>query len=220
MLLVLAALLLLLLAMLLLLPLQLHLRLDSDLQAPDWEEELTGKVRWLVRLRWGWGVLTGEWEGEGFALVRAERRILGIKVRSGSRQKPATKKVRKKQRPKFRPDLKLLWALVSEFFHVHSRLRKRYGFPFTGALTYGFSDPSLTGWCEALRWSTGLPIPIHLEPDFQRPILMGHAETGGSALGYQLIGTALPALRNPEIRTRLDKRIRFRPLRWLLLRGG
>lgn len=211
-------LLLLLLLLLLFLPLDVDLRLDSDLQAPTWEEELTGQIRWLIRLRWGWAVLSGRWEGESFRIVASEMRILGIRLRPGpkkARKKAAPKK--KKRRSGF--DLELIWAMVEESARFLRRLIERFGFRFQGELTYGFSDPSLTGWAEAIRWSVGLPVPIRLEPEFERPILLGWATGHGRLYGYQVAAAALRALRNPVIKDRLARKIRFKPLRYILLGG-
>lgn len=218
-LLTLVLLLLLLLLLLLFLPLDIDLRVDSDLQAPTWEEELTGKLRWLLRLRWGRAVLSGRWEGEFFTIVRSEVRILGIGVSPGAGRGHRKAAPGKKKKRRSGIDLELIGAMVAEVARFLRWLIERFGFGFQGELTYGFADPALTGWCEAIRWTVGLPVPIRLEPEFQRPALLGRAQTQGRIYGYQVAGAALRALRNPVIRNRLARRIRFRPLR-SILQGG
>lgn len=207
------------LLLLLFLPLDLHLRLHSDLEAPTWEDDWTGAIRWLLRLRWGRVVLTGEWEGEYVTVERSAVRILGIRLRpSPKRERVKSGKAKKKRKSGL--DLELIWAMVEEFARFLRRLVADLGFRFTGEFTYGFADPSLTGWCEAIRWAVGVPVPIRMAPEFQRPMLMGWAEADGRIYGYEVALAALRALRNPVIRERLARRIRFRPLRYVLLRGG
>ncbi|MFZ5825212.1 MAG: hypothetical protein ACOY94_12865 [Bacillota bacterium] len=210
--------LLLLVLLVLFLPLDVSLRLDSDLQAPTWDDELAGQVRWLIRLRWGWVVFAGLWEGENVRVVRSEMRILGLRLRPGGK-KAARKKKERKKKKRSAPDLELIWAVVEEAARFLRRLIERFGFRFEGDLTYGFSDPSLTGWCEAIRWSVGNPVPIRLEPEFERPALLGWATTHGRLYGYQVAAAVLKAIRNPVIKDRLSRKIRFKPLRYILLGG-
>lgn len=219
---VLLSLILLLLLALLFLPLDIYLRLDSDLAAPDWEADLEGTLRWLVKLRWGWVVLTGEWAGENLTVQRSALRLFTIRLRMGSgRAKPrAERKERKQKKKRSRPDLELIWALVEEGARFIRRLIEKLGFRFQGEVVYGFADPAVTGWCEGIRWAMHLPVPIQLEPNFQHPCLTGWAEGRGRLYGYEAAVAALKALRHPVIKRRLAQKIRFKPLRYLLVRGG
>lgn len=214
------AILLILLLAILFLPWDIHVRLDSDWAAPGWDEPMTGAVRWRFRFRWGWASVVGVWAGEFFALNRSEVRIFGIRPRS----RPERRKVRpakpKRKRKRQRPDLPLLMAIVQESVRLLQRSVRDLGFRIAGEVTYGFPEPDVTGWCEALRWSLDLPVPIRLEPDFNRSVLTGWAEVNGRTSLYRLIAAAWRALDNPVIRGRLADKLRFKPIRAWLLRGG
>jgi lactoylglutathione lyase len=77
------------------------------------------------------------------------------------------------------------------------------GLRVSGRLTYGFSDPALTGWLEGVRWALDLAVPVALEPEFRGACLTGAAEARGRTYGYKLALAALRALQNPIIRKRL-----------------
>jgi len=100
------------------------------------------------------------------------------------------------------------------------RLWEDTGLRARGQLTYGFSDPSITGLCEAARWGARIRIPFPLEPVFDRPCLVGWSEVTGRIYGFEVAREALRALRNEVIRRRIAESIRFRPLRILIFRGG
>ncbi|MGE5674927.1 MAG: hypothetical protein ACM3XM_13810 [Mycobacterium leprae] len=220
------AFLLLLLLLLLLLPLDLHLRLDSDWAAPTWEEEMTGALRWLLRLRWGWVVIDGAWTGEFLTVKQAAIRICGFGGRSQAKRAGAPgRKPKRKATPKAKTkskslDLELLMALVPEVAAFLFRLVRATGLRMAGDVTYGFADPSLTGWCEAIRWSSHLPLPVRLEPDFTRTALTGWAEADGRLNLFKVLRAAWPALADPVIRSRLAEKIRFGPIHYWLARGG
>lgn len=212
-------------------PTDLSLRLHSDLSAPDWEDQFAGTARWLVRFRWGWAVMAGELAGENLRLTRLEFRILGFRpdlrplLRQPSRQaRPARRTSKRKRRKRFGFDLGLLVAILQECGRFMKRIMTAMGFRFQGEITYGFADPALTGWVEAIRWAAGNPVPIRMQADFQRPCLVGWALAEGRLYGYQVIGAILRSFGNPVIRHRLFGQIRFRPLQYLvtrvILRGG
>ncbi|MFZ5817877.1 MAG: hypothetical protein ACOY93_21715 [Bacillota bacterium] len=215
----LVGLLLLLLALLLFLPLAIEARIDSDRAAADWEADWTGTARWRIRIRWGWVVMTGLWAGENLALTQSELRFFGLRTGGRRAERKRERQPKKKMRKRW-PDLELLRACLEEFLRFANRVVRDLGFRFAGELTYGFPDPSVTGWCEAVRWGAGVPVPIRLTPEFQHPCLTGWAEVQGRTYGYRVALAALRALRNPIIRRRLAERIRFRPVRYLLVRGG
>lgn len=213
-LLALLAVLLLLLLLILLLPLDLYLRLDSDL-AEDWESGWTGAARWLARMRWGWGLLRAEAAGENLALTEGQFRLMGRRIGAGASKKkpkkpePEQKKPAKKKRSKL--DWELIRAGITEGLHVLGRLKKALGLRWEGRWTYGFSDPALTGWTEALLWATGRPLPV--DASFQQACLLGQGQVKGRIYGYQVAWAALQSLRNPVIRGRLFGKFRFKRLR-------
>lgn len=222
-LLALVAILLLLLALLLCLPLDLRARMDSDWAASGWDEEMHGAVRWEANFRWGWGLLAGTWTGENLSPARMELRILGRRLRGRSKQgskRRAGREAKKRKRSRSRPDWDLIWAAAQEALRFLQKLWRDLGWRVEGDLTYGFADPSLTGWAEALRAVTGIPLSLRLTPDFLRPCLTGQANLAGRLFGYQVVVELWQGLKNPVIRNRIAGRIRFKPLRYVITRGG
>lgn len=69
-----------------------------------------------------------------------------------------------------------LRALLPEGVRLLRRVWRASHVRAAGDLTYGFSDPSLTGWCEALRAVVPLPRELRLKPDFWGARLEGWAE--------------------------------------------
>lgn len=218
---VLTALLLVGLLVLLFFPLDLRLRLDSDLAAAGWEEEPEGSVRWKVRFRWGWGLLRGEWWGENLDPRQPDLRLLGFRLRSAARPQELPEPSDRRRRwrlPRLDPELILaVWTEAGRFLR---RLWEDIGFRAQGRLTYGFPDPALTGWCEAARWAAGVRIPFPVSPVFDHPCLVGWTEVTGRIYGFEVAAEAMRFLRNKVIRRRLAESIRFKPLRFLILRGG
>jgi hypothetical protein len=216
----LAGLLLLALLLLLFLPLDLRLRLHSDLAAADWEAEPEGSARWTVHFRWGWWLLVGEWCGENLEPRPPSLRLLGFRLRTDARRKSAEPAAGRKRFRVRRLDTELIRAVWAEAGRFLRRLWGDFGPQAKGRLTYGFPDPALTGWCEAARWATRVRIPFPLEPVFDHPCLVGWAEATGRIYGFEIAREALRALRNKVIRRRIAESIRFRPFRFLILRGG
>ncbi len=215
----LVGLLLLLILLLLILPLDLKARLDADWTAPSWEEEMEGAVRWEASLRWGWGLFRATWAGENLHLTFSEIRFLGRRLQGSKKRERKPKK--KEQKRSNRPwDWDLIQAIATEALRFLQRLWQDLGLRLNGDLTYGFADPSLTGWTEALRHGAGVRLPVHLTPVFVRPCLSGQAEAAGRLYGYQVAAGIWRGLKNPVIRSRIAERIRFKPLRYLIARGG
>lgn len=213
------AVILLLLLLILLLPLDLHLCLDSDLAEGGGESEWSGAARWLGRLRWGWGLLRAEAAGENLALTEGQFRIMGKRIDTTARpkkQKPKQKKAAKQKRRN--ADWELIQAGLTEGLHFLGRLKRALGLHWEGRLTYGFTDPAVTGWMEALLWATGRPIPV--DASFQQACLLGRAQVNGRIYGYEVAWAALQSLRNPVIRGRLFGKLRFKPFRYRTARGG
>lgn len=237
----LAALLLIALLLLLLLPLDLRVRLDSDLAAPGWEAAAEGRARWSAALRWGWGLLAAEWRGVNLQPRPPDLRLLGFRLRRSGRRRPRpgpafphSPSWRRPGRPASGPrqpagrrfrwphleDPELVRAVLAEGLRFLGRLWEGTGLRAGGRLTYGFPDPAVTGWCEAVRWAAGVRIPFPVEPSFDRPCLVGWAEVTGRIYGFEIAREALRSLRNKVIRRRIARSIRFRPLRILIFRGG
>lgn len=223
------ALALLILLLLLLLPLDLYLHLDSDLAEDGWDGDWTGAARWLLRTRWGWGLLRAQVAGENLTLTEHQFRIMGkrIEATAGKQKKqPKLKEAKrtesKRQRPAKKKRQKLDWELVraglTEGLQFLGRLRQALGLRWEGRLTYGFSDPAVTGWTEAILWATGRPLPV--DASFQQACLTGRAQVKGRIYGAQVVWAALRSLRNPVIRNRLFNKFRFNPLRYRTVRGG
>lgn len=204
--------------LLLFLPLDLFLRLEPDLAAETYDDPLDGPVRWLMRLRWGRWLFSGEFAGEYLTVTKSEVRLLGLRLRSRSRSRPrkkpsAEKKPKKKRK---RPSPELIVAYVEEGAQFLARVAKDLGLRVRGRATYGFADPALTGWCEGIRWAVAVPLPIELAPEFARPCLQGWAEVEGRTYGYRVARAIWKGMKNPVI----ARQIKFRPLRYFLLRGG
>jgi hypothetical protein len=222
----LVALLLILLLLILFLPFDIDLRLDSDWAAPDWEEAMTGAVRWRSRVRWGRVVAAGVWAGEQLSLTRSEVRIGGIPLRFRPRRdkvrsaRPKRKGKRKRTWRWKPPDLQLILAAVQESARFVRRLVGITGIRVEGDMTYGFPDPAVTGWSEAFLGPWYRMVPVRLAPDFSRPALIGWAQVDGRIYGYQVAQAAWGALADPVIRDWLAEKIRFKPIRSFLLRGG
>jgi hypothetical protein len=220
----LVALLLILLLLILFLPFDIDLRLDSDWAAPDWEEAMTGAIRWRSRLRWGRFVAAGVWAGEQLSLTRSEVRICGIPLRFRPRRDKVRsarpKRKGKRERRWKPPDLQLILAAVQESARLVRRLVGVTGIRVEGDMTYGFPDPAVTGWSEAFLGPWYRMVPVHLAPDFSRPALTGWAQVDGRIYGYQLAQAAWRVLDDPVIRDWLAEKIRFKPIRYWLLRGG
>jgi hypothetical protein len=194
---------------LLFLPVDLTLRVAPALQAPDWAGDLDGAVRWLARLHWGGPLLRAEWEGEYLEIVRAECRMFGVRMRPVRRRGApgAEAQAKPKGRPMGKPLEPELWlACLEEFGRFFGKAVEELGLRVSGRLTYGFSDPALTGWLEGVRWALDLPSPLELEPEFRGACLTGAVEARGRTYGYKLALAALRALQNPVIRKRLVRR--------------
>ena len=235
-LLVLLGLLLLLLLPVLFLPFTFYVQADADLAGDDWEDDLSGPFRGKFGLRWGIVTVSGMAAGEGLHLERTEFRLLGMRMDGRKRARKGRRKgenegagaprgtptgdgpPRRKVRLKLTPDL--IWALTREALSLPERVWRSLGIRLSGELTYGFSDPSLTGFCEAIRWGTGVALPVRLTPDFLRPCLIGWGRAGGRVFGYKLVAIGWRVLRRPAIWNYLVGQIRFRPLRSVLLQGG
>lgn len=231
-LLILLALLLLLLLLVLFMPFRFHGEGSADLAGADWEDDLSGTFQGMVRFRWGVIALSGLVAGEGLHLTQAEFRLMGFRMngrKSSARRRPgggtAPRQGRVRKRPRrwrARPNLPpdLLWALAKEAMRLPGQIWRSLGVDLSGDITYGFSDPSLTGWCEATRWGTGKAVPIKLTADFLRPCLIGWATVGGRVYGFRLAAIGWRVLRRPVIWNHLVGNIRFRPLRSILMQGG
>ncbi|MDB4894689.1 MAG: hypothetical protein JWN15_951 [Firmicutes bacterium] len=218
----LVALLLILLLLILFLPFDIDLRLDSDWAAPDWEEAMTGAIRWRSRVRWGRVMAAGVWAGEQLSLTRSEVRICGIPLRFRPRRdkvRPARPK-RNWTRKRKPPDLAFILAAAQESARLVRRLVGVTGIRVEGDMTYGFPDPAVTGWSEAFLGPWYRMVPVHLAPDFSRSALIGWAQVNGRIYGYQVAQAAWRVLDDPVIRDWLAEKIRFQPIRYWLLRGG
>ena len=214
------ALLLVLVLLALFLPLDIRLHLDSDWAAPAWEEEMTGGIRWALRLRWGEFVMDSRWEGRLLTLISAKVRFFGIRRPQGRiRAQVGVERARAPRHRRSLPDIPLLLELVKEAAQFAGRLTKKSHIQISGSVTYGFPDPDITGWCEVYR---GLitQVPVHLAADFSISGLIGWLEVDGRLSGYRLATAAWPALDNPVIRNRLAQIVRFRPIQNWLTRGG
>lgn len=237
-LLILLGLLLLVLLLVLFVPFTFYARADTNLAADDWEEELSGTFQGKFRLRWGLATVSGTAAGQWLQFERVEVRLMGLRLDGGKHKKHRGKSnlaqkepgkqgasggrsqdgSRKKARAWLHPEL--LWAVAKEALSLPVKVWRSLGVRLSGDLTYGFSDPSLTGFCEALRWGTRVSLPVKLNPDFLRPCLIGWASVGGRVFGYRLVAIGWRVLRRPVIWNHLAGQIRFRPLRKLLLQGG
>lgn len=214
--------------LLLFVPFAIRLRVESDVAAEGWEGALAGRADWRYRLRWGLLPLSGGVTWRDGDLVWSEVRLLGLRLGGGRRSEdagpPSARERREKPRSRPRrrglPDPDLLLALAGEMARVPGQLWRSLGLRLAAELTYGFSDPSLTGLCEAVRWGTGLGQSLRLTPDFQRPCAKGWAELSGRLYGFRLLAIAWRVLRRREIWNHLVGRIRFRPLRQILIQGG
>lgn len=229
-------LLLLLLLALLFVPCHVRVRARSDLAADDWESPLLGRAEASLRLRWGLLLLTAGAIWSDGALQSSEVRVMGRRMdgrarntrrpgagrkpRGGPEGRPGQRGDRKSGRRRSRTDLELVLAVLRDAARLPGRLWRSLGVRFAAEGTYGFPDPSLTGFCEAVRWSTGLGRALSLTPDFQRPCLIGAGELSGRLYGFRLLRIAWQVARNPVIWNRIVGNIRFRPLRAILLKGG
>ena len=222
-------------------PFHVSLRAHSRLVADDWESPLQGRAEATLRLRWGLVLVTGGAVWADGRLQWSEFRLMGRRLggdRKGDRAEPGADQPpgrRSRRRPgrksgepppsksrrrRSPPDWELLLAIAREAMRLPEKLWRSLGVRLTAEATYGFSDPSVTGFCEALRWSTGLGRGLRLTPDFRRPCLVGSGELSGRLYGFRLVAIAWQVVRNPAIWNHLVGKIPFRPLRAILLRGG
>lgn len=215
---------------LLFVPWRFRLRAEADLAAADGEDALTGRAEGRLRLRWGVLNLAVAAAWNHGAPVQWDVRLLGRPLKGGGRgaaarrpgrwRRRGTPGRRARRRPGRRPSPALLKAVVQELARLPGRFWRSLGTTAAGELTYGFSDPSVTGFCEAVRWGTGLGRSLRLSPDFSRPCLVGWAELTGSLYGFRLLIIAWRVLRRREIWNYLVGQIRFRPIRQILMQGG
>lgn len=198
-----------LLAALLFLPVDLRARADADMVADEWAESVTGPLRWAGRVRWGWVLLVGELAGENTRVERAEWRLLGRRL--GGRKEGAPRKARRKGRKPLEEDLRK--AFFRELARFARRLWQALGFGLKGDVVYGLADPSLTGVCQAVLSSIGLPRAVRIEPEFLGPKLSGWLQADGRLYGVQVLSAAWTGLRNPVLRKYVKERIRTRLVR-------
>ena len=151
------------------------------------------RVAWLL----GLAVLEGGRKaGEPFGL---RLRLFGLPVRlnigtgkkaEGGVNKAASGEIerasrRSRKRNRRRLSLHDAPGLLSELSWLIVRVRRTMWIEAEGDVIYGFSDPSLTGLCEGLRYQLGLVRRLRLTPDYTEgrleptiglktyPILMG-----------------------------------------------
>lgn len=214
--------------LLLLVPFDLRLRVEPDLAAEGWEDALAGRAEGRFRLRWGLLALSGGFTWRNGDLAWSDVRLLGFRLGGGRRAEgsriPSARerreKPRREPRRRRRPDPSVLLALAEELARVPRRLWRSLGVRLAGELAYGFSDPSLTGLWEALRWGTGLGQSLRLRPDFLRACVIGWAELSGRLYVFRVLAVAWRVLRRREIWNYLVGQVRLRPLRQILLQGG
>jgi hypothetical protein len=185
------------------LPLHVSARTETALTGDLLEENLTGTVRWAARFRWGWLLLMGQVAGEGRVIHLAEVRLLGFRLHG----KPGRRRERR-SRPNLECDL--LRAPIREAVRFARRVWKALGVRLHGNLVYGFSDPVLTGTCEAVLAATGRPRGVRLQPDFLDPGLNGWVRADGRIFGFQVLAAAWAGLRNPVLRRHLKQRLKTR----------
>lgn len=212
-------LLLLLVGALLLFPLNWRARLDADLhedEESDWG--YGGYARWAGDAGWGWRFVRLRVRGDGPKLEELTIRICGFRVRLGGKaapskptpqkpdeKKPKAKKKKRRQRPSF-DDLR---SYFHEGLQLVRRLIASLRLRLRGDLTFGFSDPSITGIILAFKSVTQVAPELRLQPDWLSPGVHGWVETEGRVYGFEVVAPAWTAFWRSPMGVRLWQRIRY-----------
>jgi len=190
---------------LLFVPVEVDGGLTSDLQAADYDTDLAGEAHWWLRLRWGWGLFRLRLAGLNLTTPTFEMRVAGLRL--STRRQPRTRarvrrerKERAKPRRRPRPSPAVIRSFAEEGLRSLRRLWRSFGLGLSGDLTYGFSDPSLTGFCEATLWTLGRPAHLRLTPDWTQARLEGQAQLHGRLYGFEVAVAFLAMLKNPRLR--------------------
>ena len=178
-----------------------------------------GDWRWEVR--WLFGLV--RWTGSKTKGSPAESRLhvaglsLPVRLEAMKRLQTGLRKGSRAQRflnqwaarararrPSF-AELRALWPDLKESL---PGMMRSAGMHADGTLVYGFDDPSLTGWCEAVRAVVPLPGTLTLVPDFTGPRLGGNLAV---QMSFWPIRAALAGgrfLMRPRVRRWLWRQIR------------
>lgn len=177
--------------------------------------------RWHWEIRWLWGLL--RWTGvkePGKAPV-SRLHMLGMTGSvplGGEGRRGRARRARRGEtlsRPRRRAwgwsDLRALWP---ELGPLVRRLRRSFALEGEGDLVYGFEDPAVTGWCEALRALVPLPQGLSLTPAFSGPQLAGHASVRLTLFPWRGAAAITGFLLRPRVRRwwwqKLRQRVRRR----------
>lgn len=170
-----------------LLALCLPLRVAGSVSGLDMSE-LAGtnleETAWRLSVRGLLGLVALEGSKEPQEAPRVQVRLAGISrpIQGGGsprrrkeRQRPPAQAARKRQGRRT-----LSWrdvrSLLPELRVLLARLWRSLGLQARGDLVYGFDDPYVTGWCEALRAVVPVPRELKIMPDFLGARLAGWAE--------------------------------------------
>jgi len=180
-----------------------------------------GDWRWEVR--WLFGLV--RWTGAKMRGLPAESRlhVAGISVpfrpwawmrrAAGRRKSSRTRDHRGGRAARARggrrslAELRAFWPDVKESL---PEMMRSAGVRTDGTLVYGFDDPSLTGWCEAVRAVVPLPRTVTLVPDFTGPRLGGNLEVQMSFWPIRAAWAGGRFVMRPRVRRWLWRQIRQR----------
>jgi len=209
----------LLLAAVLFLPVDLHARTDPDLSTEDFATWRDPALPWRAQVTWGWGLVRVLVTGEGRRVTATRFTLLGVGLqgrKSRGRRAPAGSR---KPRSGL-PDLQTIRDFGREGWRLLARLWRTLHLQAEGAVTYGFSDPALTGWLLGARAIFWRGESLRLMPDFMGPRFAGWLQITGRFFGEQVLAALLAALWSPPIRRRWMGAIKLKVRRTFVRTGG
>ena len=105
------------------------------------------------------------------------RKSFGVGKGQPARERKGRGAVERHRKAKARSGPKTSWAgvkgLLPEIRWCIAQLWRVPRFAAQGDIVYGFADPAMTGWCEALKAIRPLPPQLKLTPDFTEARLEG-----------------------------------------------
>ena len=105
------------------------------------------------------------------------RKSFGVGKGQPARERKGRGAVERHRKAKARSGPKTSWAdvkgLLPEIRWCIAQLWRVPRFEAQGDIVYGFADPAMTGWCEALKAIRPLPPQLKLTPDFTEARLEG-----------------------------------------------
>ncbi|MDF2629020.1 MAG: hypothetical protein K0R39_2851 [Symbiobacteriaceae bacterium] len=180
--------------LLLFVPVGFRARAEGALR-PDDDENWGGSAEWEADLAWGGRIVRIWLKGTHQGIAQKRFTILGLRLNIGTRSEKASAKTAspdkapKKTRPRKkrrRPTLDDIQAYAREGLRLVRRLMKALRLHIAGDVTFGFEDPSLTGFALGALALTGKPADLTLRPDWFQPGLEGWVTLRGRVYGIEV----------------------------------